>query len=238
MSIPLPDELEFQLPEGSTCLITDDGTATTARVAQTLAERGWQVVVLRLPTSLIATRPALPASIGRVVLHDASAEQLEQALASIAASYGPIASFIHLHPSFLPGSDPQTLFDPIEKGIVQQVFLIAKYLTPSLNDTARHGRSCFLTVTRLDGAFGTELRHAIGPVGGGLAGLTKSLRQEWSNVFCRALDLSPAMSTEDVAQAVLAELFDTDEQLLEVGYSTGGRVTLVADHVIGNGHEG
>jgi acyl carrier protein len=232
--LPPPDELELRLPDGWTCVLTDDGTANTARVAQMLAERGWQIVVLRFPTSLVAARPVLPPSIGRVVLQDVSEEHLERALASIAESYGPIAGFIHLHPSFVH-SDMGRLFDPIEKAIVQQVFLIAKYLKPSLNAAARLGRSCFLTVTRLDGAFGTELRLPTGPVGGGLAGLTKSLRQEWSNVFCRALDLDPSLSPEELARAVLAELHDPDEKMLEVGYGARGRVTLVADHASSNG---
>ena len=63
-------------------------------------------------------------------------------------------------------------------------------------------------------------------------GLTKSLGQEWPGVYCRALDLSPALDAEQAANAILSELHDPNRLLVEVGYSPAGRVTLVSEEVV------
>jgi len=45
--LPEPDRLDFTLPEQHICLISDDGSLTTSKLAQSLVERGWKVVILR-----------------------------------------------------------------------------------------------------------------------------------------------------------------------------------------------
>jgi polyketide-type polyunsaturated fatty acid synthase PfaA len=223
--LPVPDELESRLLDGWSCVITDDGTATAAILAHSLAERGWQPVVLRLPAALIGERPALPRGIGRVALAELGEQQIDQALQTIADSYGPIGAFIHLHPHHAAGNGA-ALFSEAEQQIVRGVFLAARRLQPSLTQAARNGWAAFLTVTRLDGALGTAMQHDISPLGGGLFGLTKSLRQEWPGVFCRAVDLSPEIAPEQAAHLIAAELSDPDLRLAEVGHGPHGRVTL------------
>jgi NAD(P)-dependent dehydrogenase (short-subunit alcohol dehydrogenase family) len=220
--LPPPDALECALPDGACCVITDDGTATTAELARALQARGWPAVVVRFPTTLVTARAALPADVSRVVLQDASEAQLEQALRSIAENYGPIAAFIHLHPR----AATPTLLDAADQALVRQVFLIARALGPALRAAAERARSCFLTVTRMDGALGTGRRGDYSAVPGGLAGLTKTLRHEWPQVFCRALDLSPELDANQAAGLIVAELHDPDRLLAEVGYGLDGRVTL------------
>ena len=91
------------------------------------------------------------------------------------------------------------------------------------------GRSAFLTVTRLDGEFGLRPDSSFDPVAGGLSGLVKSLNLEWEAVFCRALDLNPALAPAEAARLILAEMDDPDRLLVEVGYpGPDRRVTLVA----------
>jgi hypothetical protein len=62
-----------------------------------------------------------------------------------------------------------------------------------------------------------------------LFGLTKSLGQEWPDVHCRALDLSPELDPEQAVCSILSELHDPNRLLVEVGYSPVGRVTLVSE---------
>ena len=231
--LPLPDRLETPVPDGWSCVITDDGTPTAAALAAALAARGWQPVVLRLPTSLVGARPALPPSVGRVALHDLSEGQLEQALRMIAESYGPVGGFIHLHPQ--PAALPHTtdLLSDSEQQIVRLIFLAAKLLTPTLTTAGRSGRSLFMAVTRMDGELGIGTGRAVSPVGGGLFGLVKTLHQEWAGVFCRGIDLSPEVGAEQSAQMIVAESADPDLRLVEVGYGPRGRATLAAHLPIG-----
>jgi NAD(P)-dependent dehydrogenase (short-subunit alcohol dehydrogenase family)/acyl carrier protein len=222
VALPPPDALECALPAGACCVLTDDGTAAVAELARALRARGWPAVVLRLPTALVPTHTTLPADVSRVVLQDTSEAQLDQALRSISESYGPIGAFIHLHPR----ASAPALLDPTDQAIVRQIFLIARAIGPALRSAAEIGRSCFLTVTRMDGALGTAQRGDYGAVPGGLAGLTKTLRHEWPQVFCRAIDLSPEFDSAQVAGLIMAELHDPDRLLAEVGYGLDGRVTL------------
>jgi hypothetical protein len=79
----------------------------------------------------------------------------------------------------------------------------------------------------MDGQFGLNGYKTADPMPGGFAGLTKSLRQEWPQVFCRALDFHPEMDAQDVAEKIQAELLDADLRLSEVGYTPAGRFTVV-----------
>jgi NAD(P)-dependent dehydrogenase (short-subunit alcohol dehydrogenase family)/1-acyl-sn-glycerol-3-phosphate acyltransferase len=109
-------------------------------------------------------------------------------------------------------------------------------LKKSLNEAALHGRSYFVTVTRFDGKLGLGAKNQVfskngvsDVISGGLFGLTKTLNQEWEQVNCRAIDLSPDLEAQTAAQHIIAELYDPNLLISEVGYSLQGRTTLVAD---------
>ncbi|MBD2302192.1 type I polyketide synthase [Nostoc sp. FACHB-190] len=216
--LPLPDSLEFSLPEGHICLITDDGSLTTSHLVQTLCDRGWKVVVLSFPQAIIAQQAPLPAGVERITLADMSEELLQHKLSAIATNIGTIGSFIHIHPQAVEQ----------DKAIVKHIFFVAKYLKKSLTETANYTRSSFLTVVRLDGAFGLEHNTNYGAIAGGLFGLTKTLRWEWPKVFARSIDLSPAIDAQKSAEHIIAELCDSNLYINEVGYGSQGRVSLKA----------
>ena len=228
-SLPQPDYLDFTLPEGHIGLITDDGSLTTYKLTESLIEKGWKVVVISFPQSLIAQQAPLPTGVTRVTLANLSEEHLQQQLQAIASHCGAIGAFIHLHPLFVGNHTGTIPYHEQEKAIVKHVFLIAKHLKPSLNEAARHGRSCFCTVAHLDGAFGLEYKVNFGAIGAGLFGLTKTLRWEWPKVFTRAIDLSPRLDAKQSVQNIIAELHDPNLYISEVGYGSQGRVTIIAD---------
>jgi hypothetical protein len=225
--LPIPDRLKLHLPEGHIGLVTDDGTELTTQLVQTLIQQGWKIVVLSFPSSVIAQSAPLPADVPRVTLQALTETELEQKLALITSTYGSIAGFIHLHPSFQLPANQALTFIETEKDIVKQVFFMAKHLKSILNQTALTGHSCFYTVARLDGAFGLERSHNFGAIAAGLFGLTKSLGHEWQSVFCRALDISPAIDAAQAAQWIAVELQDPDRSIREVAYGVQGRTTLV-----------
>ncbi len=231
--LPAPDCLDLTWPVDHVCLLTDDGTPTTIALAKGLVENNWKVVVLNFPTSIVTKRSALPAGINQVVLTDLSEAHLKPQLATIANNYGAIGAFIHLNPL---SQDVQDVKDNIlgresEKSVLKSVFLIAKHLKKSLNEAARHGRSCFITVTRFDGELGLGQNQSLqNPVSGGLFGLTKTLNMEWERVFCRAIDLNPELGAEKAAQLIIAELHDPNLLITEVGYNLQQeRTTLVGE---------
>jgi acyl transferase domain-containing protein len=227
--LPPPDSLDFALPEGYVTVITDDGSLTTSQLAQSLSDRGGKVVILSFPPSIVPQQSPLPAGVNRVVLADMTEELLQHKLSAIATHFGNIGAFIHIHPLFAPNQQPAYL--PQEKAIVKHIFFIAKHLQQSLNQLARYERSCFLTVTRLDGTFGLEHSVNFPAIGAGLFGLTKSLHWEWPRVFTRAIDLSPSLDPQMSAAHIIAELHDPNLHITEVAYGSQGRVTLVADYI-------
>ncbi|HEC85731.1 MAG TPA: acyltransferase domain-containing protein, partial [Thioploca sp.] len=150
--LPAPDCLDLSWASDHICLLTDDGTPTTIALAKGLTERGFLVVMLSFP-DVAEERQALPTRVNRVVLTDLSEAHLKQQLAAIADNYGPIGAFIHLNPLSQDVKD-NILGRESEKNLLKSVFVIAKHLKRSLNEAAHHGRSFFVTVTRLDGELG------------------------------------------------------------------------------------
>lgn len=221
--LPTPDFWEFPLPCFRTCLLTDDGSLTTNRLAKLLSERGWQVVVLTFPQSIVSKRLPLPQGVNRIELTDLSEQQLKHKLAVISEMYSKIGAFIHLHPEY------QTYDTKSEKLLLKYIFLLAKHLKRSLNQAALTGRSFFLCVARLDGEFGLGTSIDFSAISGGLFGLTKTLNLEWEKVFCRAIDLSPELNPETSAHSIIAELHDPNSLIVEVGYNSQKRVTLASE---------
>ncbi len=226
-TLPLPDFLDFTLPEGHICLLTDDGSLTTSHLTQSLIEKGWKVVVFSFPQSLIPQQAPIPAEVIRVQLADLSEEHLQQQLVAVMTQYGPVAAFIHVNPVLGVSYNGKIPYLEEEKAIVKHVFFMAKHLKKSLNQAALLGRSCFCTVVRLDGAFGLEHKLNFGPISAGLFGLTKTLNWEWQKVFCRAIDLNPAIDAGESAHHIIAELHDPNLYITEVAYGSQGRVTLI-----------
>ncbi|KOP27373.1 beta-ketoacyl synthase [Hapalosiphon sp. MRB220] len=235
--LPEPDILDFSLPEKHIALLTDDGTPMTSELALALLQRDWKVVVLSFPQTLIADQLPLPEGINRVVLANLSEEHLQNHLEAIASQYGQIAAFIHLNPDNHDDASNHVRFLETEKAILRHIFLIAKYLKVPLNQAASQGRSCFVSVTHLDGQFGLGCKTNFGAISGGLFGLTKSLNQEWESVFCRAIDLSPDIDTQTSVRYILNELHDPNRLITEVGYTSQIRTTLVCEPEI-RGQEG
>jgi len=237
--LPAPDFLEFQLPVGHICLITDDGGPTTLTLAHQLLQRGYRIVLLGFPQHVVSRREPWPPEIAQVRLQDMSEMHLRQQLATISTSYGPVGAFIHLNPAWQEAlaqqrNNEDLTFLNSEEAVVKHVFLIAKHLMQPLRAAATQARALFLTVTQLDGQFGLGQSVDVSLLGGGLNGLVKSLNLEWEPVFCRAIDLSQEFEVQQAAQAILAEMHDPNRLITEVGYSREGRVTLVSEEVMGS----
>jgi len=222
--LPAPDSMDFSLPEGHVCLVTDDGTSTTPALVQSMLLKGWPVVVMRLPEVIAPQRLPLPDGAGSVELQDLSEACLEAKLKEVNQRFGPVAVFIHLDAA---ANDDGVTFSAAEKSLVKLVFLTAKHLKEQLNQAALKGRAAFLTVSRMDGEFGLGEGTNYTPVSGGTFGLVTTLNLEWDEVFWRAIDISPALHDEQAVERILAELHDPNRLVAEVGYTIDERSTLV-----------
>ena len=121
------------------------------------------------------------------------------------------------------------LFSEVQKEINKHVFLLAKHLKEPLTQSAKTGHGAFMVVLQLDGEFGLGGEIDFDPITGGLFGLVKTLNLEWESVFCRAVDISPEVAEDQAVRHIIAELFDPNRLVTEVGYSAKGRATLVAE---------
>ena len=72
--------MEYELPAGHVCLLTDDGTDLTLRTLQKLEQRGWPVVVIRFPQQVVERGQALPEGTRTLQLVDLSEEHLVSSL--------------------------------------------------------------------------------------------------------------------------------------------------------------
>ena len=190
------------------------------------------MALLGFPPGVVANQHPAPPEVDRLVLQDMSEGHLQQRLATIEKLYGKVAAFVHMNPTWtgLHANGKSVILHEAEKSVVQHVFLMAKHLKQSLNNAAGlTGRSCFVTVARLDGELGVGAGGGFSVIGGGLFGLTKSLNHEWGAVFCRAVDLHPQLDATQAAHCVVAELHDPNQLIGEVGYSARGRATLAAE---------
>jgi hypothetical protein len=229
-----PDFLEFDLPDNHCCLISDDGSQLSHDLVFKLQNRGWRVVVMRYyyqHDGFSGTNTTDSADFGQspvITLVGVEEDVIKQQLDAISASYGPIAVFIHLHPHFSQSPDKPIAFIDNSEKILRQVFLTAKHLHPMMTAAAKQSvsgiRACFMTVTQLDGGFGIRGKYNIDVIAGGLTGLTKTLALEWPEVFCRAVDVNPHIVDKAPAY-IMAELFDPNRRIIEVGWSEQGRVT-------------
>ncbi|BBB00134.1 putative polyunsaturated fatty acid synthase PfaA [Actinacidiphila reveromycinica] len=210
--LPEPDRLVNAYPQGSGALIVDNGGDITPVLAERLAAEGWKVHVLRLPgvaERASGVRDHALAGWGVTEL----AARVEDALAD------RISLVLDL--TTAPGGD---WADGVRR--LAHSLLVAKHVVEPLTEAAAFGRAAFVAVTRLDGAFGLHGVAEESIPGGGVAGLVKTLAVEAPELFCRAVDLAPALDPAAAAAVVLEEVHAAGAEPVQVGRDGTRRVGL------------
>jgi hypothetical protein len=210
-ALPEPDVLEHAWQPGTVCIILDDGGELAAPLVQHLTERGWQAVAIALDLS--------------------DQDSWQGALDAIVARSGRVAAFIDIHHVAEESADG-LLWNQLEEARVKASFLLAGRLKPMLT-AGGLSRAWYAVVTRVDGKLGLDAGPKTrGIVTAGVAALAKTLRQEWPSVFCRAIDLDPAMDPATAVRLIDRELHDPDATLTEVGHGLAGRCTIATTEVV------
>ncbi|MFE9097132.1 SDR family NAD(P)-dependent oxidoreductase, partial [Streptomyces sp. NPDC007264] len=212
VELPTPDKLVDAYPQGSGALVVDDGSELAPPLAAKLIDSGRHVHVLRLPgvaQRITGVKDHSLSGWGVTELAERMdvilADRISLVLDLSAAHYG----------DFTDGTRR-----------LAHTLLVAKHAVEALNSAADAGRAAFVTVTRLDGAFGLGgVSEELAPAAGA-AGLVKTLAVEAPRLFCRAVDLAPALTPETGAALVLDETRDAVSDTTQVGHDGTRRVGL------------
>ncbi|MFO6422183.1 SDR family NAD(P)-dependent oxidoreductase [Motilimonas sp. KMU-193] len=205
--------------QGEVILLTDDGH-NTGRVAEKLLSKGFTPVVIAFPKETVKARSALNSKIERFTLADNSENSIRELCQQLTNQYDQVNGFVHLQPSDFVSVD----FATPSKQVLQGVFLFAKHLKVQL----AKGKGRFISVIRADGGLGYHTGMANKErMQMGLAGLCKTLKQEWPQSLCRVVDIDSAIEGSDFARLLVAEILDLDTQLCEVAVNRQGRFRLI-----------
>ncbi|MEB3198867.1 MAG: SDR family NAD(P)-dependent oxidoreductase [Candidatus Sericytochromatia bacterium] len=111
-----------------------------------------------------------------------------------------------------------------DEGLVKRAFQLTVAAAPLL----QANRGWFVTVARMDGAFGlVDASLPFSPLAGALAGLAKTAAHEWPDTICQAFDLHPGWDDAAAALALVDEI--TLPGPSEVALGPNGRFTLVLE---------
>ncbi len=225
VALSAPDALQVNTPTENVALVVDDGSKITALLMSALEAKGWKPAVLRLPKAIVKPCASVAKSIPCVVMADTSEGALVDSLATIQKDIGNIGAVFAIQPT-IASTKKGVSYPEASKALMLNSFLLAKHLKVTLNTAAETGRSAFVSVVRMDGSLGYGIANGEDLIQGGLFGLTKTLKLEWPNVHCRSIDIASSTKAEEATNVILAELYDVNSSLVEVGYNANGRVTL------------
>lgn len=224
--LPRPDRVVIAFPEGSTVLITAEESEKTDHLAKSFIDQGLEVSLIHWASNGKPTYSAKTKGLERYTIEDASDEGVKLLMQHVVSAHKKIVAFLHLEPARSAKNDQTIDISSEGEQSLKSVFLIARHLKAPLSESSAETRPAFMTITQMDGQFGLNGYQSGDPLPGGFAGLVKTLRQEWPQVFCRALDFYPGIDAQEMAERVQDELHDADLRLTEVGFTPEGRFTL------------
>ena len=109
-----------------------------------------------------------------------------------------------------------------QEKFIFDAFRLLRLCSRGLRNMGRKGTSIMVTVSRNDGDFGLRgLRNLAACYAGGLAGLSKTVTQEWPEVHAKAIDLATSFLSDEMAADRLMETLFYGS-LREIGITPDG----------------
>ncbi len=190
--------------------------------------------ILRVaPLAHASTRPALRLQPGALIWITSDDAELSEALVQRLRmrGYRPRCSSVadlcrQERPASLGALVIAAKRQPEEEAFLKHALFGLQHAGPALRAAGQQGGALFVTVSRLDGAFGLiDLDAGRDPFDGGLAGLAKTAGQEWPDVHCKAIDLADDFrDADEAATAIVEEMFRSGP--VEVGLARSRQCTL------------
>jgi acyl carrier protein/NAD(P)-dependent dehydrogenase (short-subunit alcohol dehydrogenase family) len=120
-------------------------------------------------------------------------------------------------------------FRELTRQRIKGLFCTMRTLALAAEANQNQPRNPFLVSgTRLGGLHGYGSDGATAPLGGGVTGLTKSIKRERREALVKAVDFEPGRKTAEPAEALINEtLFDPG--IVEIGYRDGQRFTVTLE---------
>ena len=101
---------------------------------------------------------------------------------------------------------------------IKSLFIIAKALQGDIEESGRSGRGFIVSATPMGGSFGFGDFTAKDPLGGGVAGITKSISKEMEGIIVKVIDLSLKEKPAALAKTIVDEIL-YGGKAVEAGYS-------------------
>lgn len=217
---PLP-EVALEALEPGAYLVVGGQAPVAEGVAEGIRAAGGDPVIVAQPALEAAVREDLAG-----VSADASAVGVALARALEEASRrNPVRGLVYLGACALSALRPS---DDAERwrfahGVaIKGLFLALRHLSPALSRGGRVLAASALGGLYARGVSGSVKGQPAFGIGGGQAGLVKSLHEEWPDLRCKSVDLDPEQPTGNQVDTLLQE-FRLPGGRIEVGYPGGTR---------------
>lgn len=212
--VNLPERGGLNLLKDHQILILNGSDNNGFQIKQMLSEKGYKTTLLQFSEFNVPseTKPDIS-----VALHSLTDESIKRLLDTIAENKGSIGGIIHINPLPDEHLDIKDYFNKDESKLLKTVFFIAKHLKKQMLNGTRYGNPFFFTITQMDGKLGLNSIPTTSILQGGYSGLVKSLKKEAPHIFCRTIDISPHIASNDMCTIILEELSDMDTTYTEIG---------------------
>ncbi len=222
--ISTPKE-EIQPLNDGVFIVTDDTRGVATALKKEIKKHGGQVVTLKMGSAQTNKN-------GQTYTANLKDPLVVESLVNeIRHDYNKIIGLIHLLPLASSISfdkmDLETWKDCLQIE-VKSFFYLAKYLEPDLVDSGEKGGGWLIAATAL-----TECLNGNGLNGNyfagqaGIAGLLKTVAQEWTDVRCKAVNLDMTNSPMILSKQLLGEMAAKNGPV-EVKYSGSNRIVYKA----------
>jgi acyl transferase domain-containing protein/NAD(P)H-dependent flavin oxidoreductase YrpB (nitropropane dioxygenase family)/NAD(P)-dependent dehydrogenase (short-subunit alcohol dehydrogenase family) len=204
-------------------LITDDGGGIAVALRDRLRQQGLKTALLHLGGGETSPREGYE-------LTDISPTGLARLLETIRLEQGPIGALVHLLPLRAWTAFEELELEGWQRRLQEDVVLLYQILqltATDLQEAAAAGGAWVVAASGLGGLFACDLEPTADffPGQGGVAGLLKTAALELPEVRVKCVDLDVEETPDALADHLLAEI-EAEDEVVEVGYRQGRRLTL------------
>ncbi|MCH8108781.1 MAG: SDR family NAD(P)-dependent oxidoreductase, partial [Chloroflexi bacterium] len=207
---------------GRVIVVTDDEGGVADSLALSLKEQGQAVAMVRMGEEV----KELDTCLYQADL--TSDKQVAELVSLIERTQGPIGGLVHLL-ALKQGE----AFEHMDMAMwrrrlgleLKSLFLLSRELSSQLAAAAQEGGAWLVGASGMGGSFGVDGAPMTSPSQGAMAGLVKSVAQEWPGVRVKAIDLNTQQPPDVLAGHILAEM-SSEDSLVEVGYDGARRLAI------------